>query len=74
MSQHSYNIAEVWSSTLLSVKANVCSVRVFDMFQHWALQSGACLADKVESSRVVDYVALCLSSIVVYEHLWMVDV
>ena len=42
------------------------------MFQCWALQRGACLADKVESSRVLDYVALCLSSIVVYEHPWVV--
>ena len=37
------------------------------MFQCGTLQFGALCADKVESSRVLDYVALCLPSIVVYE-------
>ena len=36
------------------------------MFQCGALQFGALCVDK-ESSRVLDYVALCLPSIVVYE-------
>ena len=32
---------------ILSVETNVCSVRVFDVLQVWAIQFGASLADKV---------------------------
>ena len=38
------------------------------MLQCWALQFGASLADKVESSRILGYVVHCLSSIVVNEY------
>ena len=38
------------------------------MLQCWALQFGASLADKVESSRILGYVDHCLSSIVVNEY------
>ena len=41
------------------------------MLQCWALQFGASLADKVESSRIPGYVVHCLSSIVVNEHACM---
>ena len=53
---------------ILCVETNVYSVRVIDMLQCWALQFGASLADKVESSRILGYVVHCLSSIVVNEH------
>ena len=53
---------------ILSVETNVCSVRVFDVLQVWAIQFGASLADKVESSRILGYVVHCFSSIVVNEH------
>ena len=49
----------------------MCSARVFDMLQCWALQFGASLADKVESSRILGYVVHCLSSIVVNEYTCM---
>ena len=38
------------------------------MLQVWAIQFGASLADKVESSRILGYVVHCFSSIVVNEH------
>ena len=42
------------------------------MLQQWTLQFSARQADKVEPSRILDYVALCLSSIVVNKHLYVI--
>ena len=53
---------------ILGVKSYVCSVGVFEVLQQWTLQFSARQADKVEPSRILDYVALCLSSIVVNKH------
>ena len=53
---------------ILCVKSYMCSVGVFEVLQQRTLQLSARQADKVEPSRILDYVALCLSSIVVNKH------
>ena len=62
-----------WLSTrylahMLSIEVDVCSVGVLEVLQYWTLQTSTSFTDKVEPSGILDYVTLCLTSIVVNKH------
>ena len=53
---------------MLSIEVDVCSVGVLEVLHYWTLQTSTSFTDKVDPSSILDYVTLCLTSIVVNKH------
>ena len=59
---------------MLSIEVDVCSVGVLEVLQYWTLHTSISFTYKVEPSSILDYVTLCLTSIVVNKHTCICEV